>query len=174
MAIAFQPLKSSHFPLLLRWLNAPHIKEWWDPEITHTIESTRAKYEPYTQGYKVADGIQKSIHAFIICVDQMPVGYIQIYNAYDFARSKPLIGLPEKLGAFDIFIGQKGYQEKNIGSQALIHFFTLYGKNYSHIFADPDIDNIAAIKRSISVTRINFLYITRAQLNQLAGDLCLT
>ena len=36
--------------------------------------------------------------------DCTPIGYIQIYNAYDFERSDdPLINLPSKLAALDYF-----------------------------------------------------------------------
>ena len=51
-------------------------------------------------------GPQKPIQGFIIHNNRDPVGYIQIYNAYDFPRSNSLLGLPENLGAFDIFIGE--------------------------------------------------------------------
>jgi aminoglycoside 6'-N-acetyltransferase len=62
------------------------------------MELVRKKYSSYIKGYKLVDGQQKPIQAFIIHNNQNPVGYIQIYNAYDFPRSKSLLGLPENLG----------------------------------------------------------------------------
>lgn len=32
MNINFVPLADSHFPLLLKWLEMPHVKLWWDME----------------------------------------------------------------------------------------------------------------------------------------------
>ena len=106
MHIIFEPLNVSHFPLMLTWLELPHVKKWWDQDVTYTMDLVREKYSSYVKGYKFVDGQQKPIKGFIIYSDQNPVGYIQIYNAYDFPRSKTLSGLPANLGAFDIFIGE--------------------------------------------------------------------
>jgi aminoglycoside 6'-N-acetyltransferase len=111
MKITFIPLAESHFPLLLKWLEAPHVKAWWpvdrsfsvdgDQDVMYTLDLVHEKYSSYVKGYKLVDGQQKPIQGFIIHHNQNPVGYIQIYNAYDFPRSKSLLGLPENLGAFD-------------------------------------------------------------------------
>jgi aminoglycoside 6'-N-acetyltransferase len=146
MNIAFKPLNESHFPLLLKWLESPHVKKWWDQDVTYTIELVREKYSSYVKGYKLEGSAQKPIQAFIIYSDQNPVGYIQIYNAYDFPRSKPLLGLPENLGAFDIFIGEAAALQQGLGSKAILEFLRLHGNQYSYIFADPDINNLSAIK----------------------------
>ena len=90
--------------------------------------------------------MKKPIKGFIIHNNQTPIGYIQIYNAYDFPRSKPLLGLPENLGAFDIFIGEEEVLKQGLGSKAISQFLNIHGSQYYHIFADPDSSNIAAIK----------------------------
>ncbi|MGX6960355.1 MAG: hypothetical protein ACIPMY_03825 [Rickettsia endosymbiont of Pentastiridius leporinus] len=36
MNINFIPLTISHFSLLLKWLNMPHVKLWWDEDIKWT------------------------------------------------------------------------------------------------------------------------------------------
>jgi RimJ/RimL family protein N-acetyltransferase/quercetin dioxygenase-like cupin family protein len=146
MNLTFELLSTSHFPLMLEWLESPHIKKWWDQDISYTLDTVKEKYGDYIKGYKQAQGSYKSIKAYIICTDSQPIGYIQLYNAYDFPRSKRLSGLPENLGAFDIFIGDKNYLGKDIGSQAIKQFFHLYANHYSYIFADPDLNNITAIK----------------------------
>lgn len=76
MKITFAPLAESHFPLLLKWLQAPHIKKWWDQDVTYTLELVREKYSSYIEGYKFMDGQQKPIQGFIIHNNQNPVGYI--------------------------------------------------------------------------------------------------
>ena len=146
MKITFTPLAESHFLLLLKWLETPHVKKWWDHDVAYTLELVRKKYDSYVKGYKLVEGVQKPIKSFIIHHNQNPVGYIQIYNAYDFSRSKSLLGLPENLGAFDIFIGEKEALQQGLGSTAISEFLKIHGGQYSHIFADPDSSNIAAIK----------------------------
>jgi len=156
MTITFEPLHASHFPLLLRWLEAPHVKKWWpadrsfsvggDQDVRYTMELVHEKYSAYIKGYKLVDGVPQPIQGFIIYSDQTPVGYIQIYNAYDFPRSKTLSGLPANLGAFDIFIGEEEVLKQGLGSKAILEFLKLHGNQYSHIFVAPDSSNIAAIK----------------------------
>lgn len=146
MKITFVPLAESHFPLLLKWLETPHVKKWWDQDVTYTLDLVHEKYSSYSKGYKLEGGVQKPIQGFIIHNNQTPVGYIQIYNAYDFPRNKPLSGLPESLGAFDIFIGTEEDLGQGLGSKAILEFLKLHGSQYSHIFTDPDSSNIAAIK----------------------------
>ena len=146
MKITFIPLAKSHFPLLLKWLEAPHVKAWWDQDVTYTLDLVHEKYSSYVKGYKLVDGQQKPIQGFIIHNNQNPIGYIQIYNAYDFPRSKTLSGLPANLGAFDIFIGEESALQQGLGSKAILEFLKLHGNQYTHIFADPDSNNVAAVK----------------------------
>lgn len=144
--IIFKPLSESYFPLLLKWLEMPHVKAWWDQDIKWTLNLIQEKYTSYVKGYKLENGIAKSISAYIIYVDETPIGYIQIYSAYDFLRSKPLEGLPKKLAAFDVFIGEKDYLKRGIGSKAIKEFLDQYSQTYTHFFADPEATNIAAIR----------------------------
>lgn len=168
MTITFEPLHESYFPLLLKWLEAPHVKKWWDQDVTYTLELVKEKFGPRVWSLRTEDkAIQEKtgsprhfvarddekatphngvIQGFIICSNQSLVGYIQIYNAYDFPRSKTLSGLPANLGAFDIFIGEAAALQQGLGSKAILEFLRVHGNQYSHIFADPDSNNIAAVK----------------------------
>ncbi len=146
MNITFKPLVESDFPLMLKWLTSSHVQSWWDKDIIWTTDLIKQKYSSYVKGYKLQDGQHKEILAYVITVDAVPIGYIQIYNAYDFPRSSKLVDLPKNLATFDIFIGEIDYLSKSIGSSAIELFLKNYcdGK-YSHIFVYPDKDNIAAI-----------------------------
>lgn len=44
MKIKLLKLSISDFPLLLKWLDKSHLKQWWDQEITHNEKSVEAKY----------------------------------------------------------------------------------------------------------------------------------
>lgn len=146
MTITFKLLHQHHFPLLLKWLEKPHVKLWWDQDIQWTSDLISQKYGEYLTGFKSDDGQLKPIKAFIIYFDNIPIGYAQLYNAYDFARSAPLTGLPEKLAAFDIYIGEPKFLHKGLGSIIIDQFLNEYACSFSHIFADPDSTNIAAIR----------------------------
>jgi ribosomal protein S18 acetylase RimI-like enzyme len=143
----FALLNHEQLKLLFKWLECPHVKLWWDQDVVWTKELVVQKYSTYINGYKLQDGKMLPINAYIICIDTKPIGYVQIYNAYDFPRSAELKDLPISLAAVDIFIGEKNFLHKNIGSMALTLFLQQYcPKKYTHIFVDPNSNNIAAIK----------------------------
>lgn len=145
--IVFQPLREKHFTNLLTWLGMPHVKAWWDTDVVWTPELVHQKYIPYVQGYKLENGVRKAMHAFVVCVHDHPIGYIQAYNAYDFPRDAPLEGLPESLGALDVFIGEPDWIGKGFGSRVLKDFLTHFcDERWDHMFTDPDRHNHAAIR----------------------------
>ncbi|MFM8490645.1 MAG: GNAT family N-acetyltransferase [Candidatus Methylopumilus sp.] len=88
----------------------------------------------------------RNLFKLSLSTEQNPVGYIQIYNAHDFPRSKTLSGLSANLGTFDIFIGEESALQQGLGSKAIFEFLRLHGNQYSNIFADPDSNNVAAVK----------------------------
>lgn len=147
MKIIFKPLQKADLTLLLKWLKTAHVKAFWDPETEWTKALVLEKYGTYVKGYKLENGIEKKISAFIIQVDDHSVGYIQAYNAYDFQRSMPLEDLPSSLAALDFLIGEPSYLKKGIGTLAIKSFLEIFlKKNYKYVFVDPNIQNTAAIK----------------------------
>jgi aminoglycoside 6'-N-acetyltransferase len=153
MTIVFLPLAEAHFPLLLKWLEMPHVKEWWDKDGKWTEELIREKYGSYVNGFKrleLADKvIKKPIHAYIITSDNDPIGYIQYYDAYDFSREQGYIlkELPSSLASIDLFIGEKEYIGKGYGPKIMDKFIQDYiFKDFDAVFVDPDLRNKGAIK----------------------------
>ncbi|MFP3012496.1 MAG: palindromic element RPE1 domain-containing protein [Rickettsia sp.] len=53
MNISFTPLSTSHFSLLLKWLEMPHVKLWWDEGIKWSLALIAQKYLSYVRGYKL-------------------------------------------------------------------------------------------------------------------------
>jgi aminoglycoside 6'-N-acetyltransferase len=47
MIITFKPLNESHFPLLLKWLEAHHVKAWWDKDVIYTMELVKEKFDKH-------------------------------------------------------------------------------------------------------------------------------
>jgi len=145
--MTIEPLSTSHFSLLLTWLTNAHVKEWWDKDTAWTLELIAEKYQCYVDGYKIEKDHKKPMQAYVFCVDFVPTGYIQLYNAYDFEREPVLRDLPCSLAALDIFIGDELFLGKGIGSfviDSFVHTFCM-GK-YDYIFVDPNKDNTSAIK----------------------------
>lgn len=134
--INFKPLNEADFSLLQKWLNSSHVKKWWQHD-GNVVE----KYITYAQGYKLENGEKKLISAFIIYIDDEPIGYIQLYNAYDFI--KQLIDLPKSLGMIDFYIGDEKYLGQGLGVKILKAFSY---KDFDYVLVDSDINNIVAIK----------------------------
>ena len=73
--IEFEKLDENHFPLLLRWLNTPHVKKWWGQEIHWDSELIKEKYDSYVKNFKLVNGSRKVIQPYIIKVDSKSIGY---------------------------------------------------------------------------------------------------
>lgn len=115
MKLTFRALSENDFPLLHRWLETPHVREWWDSDIDWTVELIHKKYARHIGDPK--------IKPCLILIDDHPIGYIQGYNAYDYPRDPPLEGLPESLVAFDMYIGELDYLGQGLGARKSASFF---------------------------------------------------
>jgi aminoglycoside 6'-N-acetyltransferase len=147
MTITFKPLNKIHFPLFLKWLETPHVKRWWDQDVIWSLDLIEEKYGSYVNGYKLVDSEPKSVKAYIVYFSETPMGYVQLYDVYDFPRAQPLVGLPKPLAGIDLFIGEEDYLGKGIGPQVIQSFLKkILDKGYQHVFVDPDAANITAIK----------------------------
>jgi len=145
--ITFKKLTQEDLPLLLKWLSAAHVKTWWDAESVWSPETVKQKYSTYIDGYKEEKYIKKPINAYFIVADEIPCGYLQCYNAYDFMRIAQLADLRASLGAFDMFIREPQFLNKEIGSTALKIFFDeFFSHSYEYIFADSHSKNTGAIR----------------------------
>ena len=134
--ISFDALNEKHFPMLLKWLNAASVKQWWDANIEWTPEKVKIKYGPRVDN--------KDIRCFIINNEDVPIGYIQLYDAYRFPRSKPLSGLPTNLGAIDFYIAEEEYLGRGLGEVVLKLFIDQFNE-FQHLFVDPSSQNFAAV-----------------------------
>jgi len=61
MDINFAPLSETYFPLLLKWLEEPHFKAWWDRDISYTQALVEEKYVSYVKGYKLEKRVKKAL-----------------------------------------------------------------------------------------------------------------
>lgn len=103
------------FAVMARWLNEPHVREWWDPDQADaTVETVRTTYGPYTD--PASDGVTAFIE------DQgRPVGFVQFYPwslESDYC-TKVGITVEPTAWAFDVFIGEADALGTGVGTRAL-------------------------------------------------------
>lgn len=126
----FRSLTEHDFPMLLQWLQKPHVREWWN-DGDDTLEKVAAHY-----------GTEPDTERFILMLAEdeggefRPVGYFQYYN-----DEPGIVGI-------DQFIGEEGLINKGIGTQAVRAFLDLIAEREDPhtIVLDPDPANTRAIR----------------------------
>jgi RimJ/RimL family protein N-acetyltransferase len=128
--ISFQPLTPADHPLLLSWLQKPHVKAWWD-DGDDTLEKVAQHYgsEAGTERWFIF--FQPSESA-----PPEPIGYIQSYQ-----EDEDGIGI-------DLFLGEERYLDRGIGTQALQAFIQQVRDQVrpAYFVIDPDPANARAIR----------------------------
>jgi RimJ/RimL family protein N-acetyltransferase len=137
----FRPLSSADLPLMQRWLELPHIREWGG--------------DPETEIGYIRDMIEgrDTTRPFIFSLDGDPTGYMQYWfighhqNATRIADYPWLAELPPEAVGVDLSIGDPGKLSQGIGSGALRAFAQrLVGQGHRTIVIDPDPDNGRAVR----------------------------
>jgi RimJ/RimL family protein N-acetyltransferase len=122
--ISFQPLNQTHLNQLCKWLNNPHVKEWWNDNLTP--EEIKIKYQQ-----RINDPI---VVSFIIYLDDKPLGFIQYYHADKVGDG----WWPDETAGtvgIDQYIGETDYINKGYGTQIIRSFI-------EKLFSNPDIKKI--------------------------------
>ncbi len=145
--ISFCNLSEQDFPLLLKWLETPHVKTWWDNEVVWTLDKITQKYSSYVNQYKIENGKKKSIFAFIILLDEQPIGYIQYYDVCDFLTLPTDKAIDfQKSAAIDFYLGEESVLGQGLGSAALKQFvLNIVFQKFDTALVTPDIKNVSAI-----------------------------
>lgn len=105
----------SDYALLARWLNEPHVREWWDPDQSDaTIETVRETYGPY------ADPQSEGVTA-IIEERGRAVGFVQFYPWSSEGEYCTKVGIEVEPAAwaFDVFIGEPDAVGTGVATRAL-------------------------------------------------------
>ncbi len=137
--LSFPALTLDELPLIGRWLNEPHVYEWWGvtsgpgslggpDDDAATDAQVHEKYAPGLD--PGATGTRRHV----ITVDGRPIGLIQWYPLAGEAEYAAQIGEIAPGGAgIDLFIGEIDAVERGIGTAAIDRFVTTL------VFADPAI-----------------------------------
>lgn len=139
--IRFAPVTAADFPVLLRWLESPHVREWWDePDIA--LDKIRIMVEG-----------RDTTQPFIYSCDGQPVGYIQRWSVGDEvaggnAPEAPwLLDLPENAVGVDMFIGEPGQLGQGVGTAVMCAFLArLFAEGVKTVIIDPDETNLRAVR----------------------------
>ena len=141
--ISFRELGRSDFPLLQKWLAAPHVRVWWNEPCD--LASLEAKYGPGIDG-------SEPIHVYVIQCDGVPIGWIQWYRWRDFPEHAIQVGADPTSAGIDLAIGEVEMTGRGLGPAVIREFGT------NHIFIDDEVgaivaDPSASNKRSVSAFR---------------------
>jgi len=153
-AITFRPLTRLDFHVLQRWLNLPHVYEWWGRQAgpgalggagpdAVTMKQVEAKYGLEVDGLGVT-------HRFIIEFEGAPIGLIQRYHLRDFPDYARAVGEdPAASAGLDLLIGEPSALGRGLGSGALDKFVTgvvFAESRVTRVVAGPAVSNARSIR----------------------------
>lgn len=125
MHLEFRPLSEPDLPKLVRWLDAPHVREWWRDPVD--LEAVRQKYLPRIHGHEPTE-------VFVIVDAGEDLGIIQRYrlSAYpDWNGTIAGSGLAFRDGAgIDYLIGEEGRVGRGLGTSAIEAFTARLWSDY--------------------------------------------
>ncbi len=129
MTIAFRPLQRDDFPVLGRWLAAPHVEPWWrEPFDPDSIE---ARYGPSIDG-------PDSTEHFMVDVDDRTVGFVQRYRIDDNPGWKLALepaAVPHPSAGVDYLIGEEALLGQGLGPAMLERFLDDTWRRYPEALA---------------------------------------
>jgi aminoglycoside 6'-N-acetyltransferase len=131
-AYAFRPMSSADLPTIRRWLEIPHVAQWWhDPAEQFELVSGDLDHPDMAQ--------------FIVTADTRDFAYLQCYNIS--AWNTGFGPQPEGTRGLDQFIGEADMLGGGHGA-AFIRVFAdqLLASGTPRIVIDPDPANTRAIR----------------------------
>jgi RimJ/RimL family protein N-acetyltransferase len=142
----FEALSKSHFSLLLKWFNEPHVQEFYSLR-PWTLSEIAEKFQDRVSEAKAIS----NIHSFIAKIQDSPVAYLQCYAVKDHPWegqnfSKDFI---EKSVGLDFFIGEPSFLGKKMSGLILESFIPEILKIYPAakcLVVDPEIQNQRSIR----------------------------
>lgn len=155
--ISFRKLQLTDLPLMHRWLNFPHVHEWYDRDKQNTLEEITKRYGPKIRGEKPTD-------CYLVLYDKQPAAYIQTYKVNDWPDFGDYVGYDDATASVDLFIGETDLMGKGFGN-LLLHKFLK-----EIVFSNPDIhtciigpepSNRRAIK---AYEKVGFRHVTTLQI----------
>lgn len=149
------------FPVLLRWLTAPHVAAWWR-EVPADLAALESEYGP-------AIDRTDPTEMFVIEAAGAPIGLIQRYRHADNPDWDRAVGVPMAAG-IDYLIGETPYIGQGIGSSVIQLFAESVFDRYPEaeiavVVAVPQRDNRASCR---ALEKAGFTALREAELD--TGD----
>ncbi len=132
MIIEFQNLTIHHCPILHQWLQLYHVREFWD-------DGDRELEQVVNHYIKIDETTR-----YLFYMNNIAVGYIQIYNINSTHRYAKLANLTNECCGIDFFIGNPNYLGRGLSYQIISQFIASYSQNRL-VIVDPIINNHKAI-----------------------------
>lgn len=132
MKLTLRLLTAADFPLLLAWLEKPHVKAWWD-DGDDTLEKVAHHYRDQSPTHERFILLQ---HDPAAGVEPRPIGYLQ----YELD--------PAGCVSIDQFIGEEELLSQGIGTQAIKLLLDYIDTRHTPrmVTVDPHPDNLRAIR----------------------------
>jgi aminoglycoside 6'-N-acetyltransferase len=129
---AFRPMSASDLPTIKRWLETPHVSEWWhDPAEQFELVSGDLDHPDMAQ--------------FIVTADGREFAYLQCYNLS--AWNTGFGQQPEATRGIDQFIGEADMLGRGHGSGFVRAFAEqLLAAGTPRVVTDPDPANTRALR----------------------------
>lgn len=113
--ISFRKLQSEDMSLMYKWLNEPHVHEWYDKDKDNSLTEVAKRYDPKIHGEEPTD-------CYIVLYEDQPVGYIQTYMVNNWPEFGEYVGYDDHTASIDLFIGEISFLGKGFGSLLLKKF----------------------------------------------------
>ena len=129
----FRPMSAEDLPMVRRWLQAPHVAQWWpDPDQQFALVSE--------------DLADPAMNQFIVATDNRPFAYLQCYDPTDWPEGG-LGAQPDGTRGIDQFIGEPDMIDCGHGSALIRNFVDgLIDTGTPRVVTDPDPANIRAVR----------------------------
>lgn len=104
-------------PMLSRWLEQPHVREWW-VDADADPGAVEEKYGPHIEGTDPTE-------MFVICAMGQPVGLMQRYRIADYpewAHTLSMIDDATTAAGIDYLIGEPEAVNRGFGTEAIRAF----------------------------------------------------
>jgi RimJ/RimL family protein N-acetyltransferase len=135
----FRPLTRADLQLLHEWLNRPHVAEWWEG-------ASSFDYVEQTHGVDLDSNV---IWQYLACLDDMPVGYVQLYRVMgadpDWWRDETDPGAR----GVDQYLANEAQLGRGLGSEMVRQFLArtfMADPSVTKIQTDPSPANGRAIR----------------------------
>ena len=129
----FRDLTPRDLPMVARWLEEPHLKEWWGDPV-EAIEEIEAAIDDI------------STEPLIVELDGRPIAYLQNYDPH-LEDGHPYQDQPTGTLGLDMSIGDPALVGKGHGSAIIRQFAAqLFDEGAPRLIIDPDPANGRAIR----------------------------